>query len=118
MLNVIIEILFFFKIFGNPVEGDDFITPALDCMKLHHSLVKGESLRGWTEDMVVQLAPEAIIDKLDAVTRSETYAILRRFLNILDNCGQLTARLPQSTVQQPDCHRVRFNQNTMLYFRF
>ena len=98
ILNVVIEILFFFKTFGNPVEGDKFITPALDCMKLHHSLVNGEFLRGWVEDKIVQLTPEAIIDKLDAVTKSETWAILRKFLNVLDNCGQLTARLPQSTV--------------------
>ena len=98
ILNVVIEILFFFKTYGNPVEGDDFITPALYCIKIHHSLVKGESLRGWTEDKVVQLAPEAIVDKLDAVTRTDTWDTLRRFLNVLDNCGQLTARFPLSTV--------------------
>ena len=46
MLNVVIEILFFFKAFGNPVEGDKFITPALGYIKLHHSLVRGEFLRG------------------------------------------------------------------------
>ena len=45
MLNVVIEILFFFKAFGNPVEGDKFISPALDCIKLHHSLVRGKFLR-------------------------------------------------------------------------
>ena len=50
ILNVVIEILFFFKTFGNLVEGDEFITPALDCIKLHHSLVRGEFLRGWVED--------------------------------------------------------------------
>ena len=99
MLNIVIEILFFFKTFGNPVEGDEFITPTLDCMKLHHSLVKGEFLRGWVEDKIVQLTPEAVIDKLDAVTKSEMWALLRKFLNVLDNCGQLTARLPQSMVQ-------------------
>ena len=98
ILNVVIEILFFFKTYGNPVEGDDFITPALDCMKIHHSFMKGESLRGWTEDKIVQLAPEAIVDKLNAVTRTDTWDILRRFLNVLDNSGQLTARFPLSTV--------------------
>jgi len=90
VLNVVIEILFFFKSYGNPVEGDKFITPALDCIKLHHSLVKSESLKGWTEDKIVQLTPEAIVDKLDAVTRkTDTWDTLRRFLNVLDNCGQL-----------------------------
>ena len=88
ILNVVIEILFFFKTYGNPVEGDNFITPALDCMKIHHSFMKGESLRGWTEDKIVQLAPEAIVDKLDSVTRTDTWDILRRFLNVLDNNSQ------------------------------
>ena len=98
ILNVVIEILFFFKTYGNPVEGDKFVTPALDCMKIHHSFVKGESLRGWREDKIVQLAPEAIVDKLDSVTRTDTWDILRRFLNLLDNSGQLTARFPLSIV--------------------
>jgi len=99
VLNVVIEILFFFKAYGNPVEGDKFITPALDCIKLHHSLVKSESLKGWTEDKIVQLTPEAIVDKLDAVTKkTDTWDTLRRFLNVLDNCGQLTSRFPLSTI--------------------
>ena len=79
------------------MEGDKFITPALDCIKLHHSLVRGDFLRGWIEDKIVQLPPEAIVDKLEA------WAILRKFLNVLDNCGQLTARLPQSAFQP--CYR-------------
>ena len=99
MINVVIEILFFFKAFGNPVEGDKFITPALGCIKLHHSLVRGEFLRGWVENKIIQLPPEAIIARLEAVTKSETWVILRKFLNVLDNCGLLTARLPQRLFQ-------------------
>ena len=103
ILSVVVKILYFFKAFGIPVEGDKFVTPALDCIKLHPSLMRGDLLRGWVEDKIVQLPPEAKIDKLEAVTKSETYAILRRFINVLDNCGQLTARLPQSAFQP--CYR-------------
>ncbi len=43
--------------------------------------------------------PDQILAKLDSVTKSETFAILKKFLNVLDNCGQLVARLPQSIYQ-------------------
>jgi len=42
---------------------------------------------------------DQILAKLDSVTRSETFAILKKFLNVLDNSGQLAARLPQSIYQ-------------------
>ena len=109
MMNVVIETLFFFKTFGNPVEGDKFITPALDCIKLHHSLVRSKFLRGWVENKIIQLPSEEIITRLEAVTKSETWAILRKFLNVLDNCGQLTARLPQSVFQQ--CYKFVGNSD-------
>ena len=79
--------------------GDTFLTPALDCMKLHPSMIKGEFLNGWVEENILQLHPDMIVAKLDSVTRSETFAILKKFLNVLDNSGQLTARLPQSIYQ-------------------
>ena len=109
ILNVVIEILFFFKTFGNPVEGDKFITPALECIRLHDSMVKGDFLRGWVEERIVQLTPEAIVDKLNTATKSETWLILRKFINVLDNCGQLTARLPQSTLQS--CYKFVGNSD-------
>ena len=99
IINVVIEILFFFKTFGNPVEGNKFVTPALDCIKLHHSLVRGAFLRGWVEKKIIQLPSEEVITRLEAVPKSETWAVLRKFLNVPDNCGQLTARLPQSVFQ-------------------
>ena len=103
VINTVIEILYFLKAFGNPVEGDKFVTPALSCIKLNPNLIRGEFLRGWAEDKIVQLAPEAIVDKLEDVHKSETWAILRRFITVLDNCGQMTARLPMSTIQP--CYR-------------
>ena len=33
IISVACEILFFFKMYGNPVEGDAFLTPVLDCIK-------------------------------------------------------------------------------------
>ena len=99
IISVACEILFFFKTYGNPVEGDAFLTPVLDCMKLHPSMIKGEYLKGWVEEKILQLHPDMIVAKLDSVTRSETWALLKKFLNVLDNSGQLTARLPQSIYQ-------------------
>ena len=99
IISVACEILFFFKIYGNPVEGDAFLTPALDCMKIHPSMIKGEFLKGWVEEKILQLHPDMIVAKLDSVTKSDTFAILKKFLNVLDNSGQLTARLPQSIYQ-------------------
>ena len=97
--NIIIvtcEILFFCKLYGNPCEGDPFLTPKLDCINVHASMIKGSFLRNWTEEKVLQLNPDQILAKLDSVTKTETFAILKKFLNVLDNCGQLAARLPQS----------------------
>ena len=111
IINVVIEILFFFKAYGNPVEGDEFLTPALDCIKLHPSMVRGEFLKGWVEEKIIQLPPEMIIVKLDTITKSETWAILRKFLNVLDNSGQLTARLPQS-IYQP-CYKFVGNNDEL-----
>ena len=99
MLNVVMEILFFFKVYGNPVDGDKFITPALETMKLHQSLVRGICLRGWVEDKIISLLSEEIITMLETLTKSGAYAVLRKFLSLLDNCGQLAARLPQSVFQ-------------------
>ena len=48
---------------------------------------------------MVKLSPDVIIAKLDAVTRMETFFILKKFLNVLDNSGQLIARLPQGIFQ-------------------
>ena len=88
-LNVLCEILFFLKIYGNPVDGGSFITPALEAMSVHKSLLRGKVLKGWVEDRIVSLPPEDIITVLESVTKSGAYAILRTFLNFLDNCGQL-----------------------------
>ena len=96
VISVACEILFFFKIYGNPVEGDAFLTRALDCIKIHPSMIKGEFLKGWVEE---QLHPDLIVAKLDSVTKSDTFTILKKFLNVLDNSGQLMARLPQSIYQ-------------------
>ena len=91
------------------MEGDEFLTPALDCIKLHPSMVRGEFLKGWVEDKIIQLPPEMIIAKLDTITKSETWATLWKFLNVLDNSGQLTARLPQS-IYQP-CYKFVGNND-------
>jgi hypothetical protein len=99
IISVTCEILFFFKLYGNPVEGDTFLTPALDCINIHASMKKGEFLKCWTEEEILQLHPDQILAKLDSATRSETFAILKKFLNVLDNSGQLAARLPQSIYQ-------------------
>ena len=99
IISVTCEILFFFKLYGNPVEGDTFLTPALDCINIHASMKKGEFLKCWTEEETLQLHPDQILTKLDSATRSETFAILKKFLNVLGNCGQLAARLPQSIYQ-------------------
>ena len=109
IINVVCEILFFFKAYGNPVEGDEFLTPALDCIKLHPSMIRGETLKGWVEEKIMQLHPEVIVAKLDSITKSETWAILKKFLNVLDNSGQLTARLPQS-IYQP-CYKFVGNND-------
>ena len=94
-----LRILFYFKLYGNPVEGDAFLTPVLDCISIHASMKKGNFLQGWTEEEILQLHPDQILAKLDSATRSETFAILKKFLNVLDNCGQLAARLPQGIYQ-------------------
>ena len=99
IISVVCEILFFCKLYGNPLEGDEFLTPALDRISLHAGMIKGSWLKGWTEENVVKLSPDAIIAKLDAVTRTETFFILKKFLNVLDNSGQLMARLPQGIFQ-------------------
>lgn len=51
-------------------------------------------LTGWTEDKIIPLSPEEIISMIDKVTKSGAYAALRKFLDVLDNCGLLAARLP------------------------
>jgi len=99
IISVTCEILFFFKLYGNPVEGDTFLTPALDCVSIHAGMKKGEFLKQWNEEEILQMHPDQILAKLDSVTKSETFAILKKFLNVLDNCGQLAARLPQSIYQ-------------------
>ena len=99
VISTVCEILFYFKLYGNPVQGDTFLTPVLDCINIHASMKKGNFLQGWTEEEILQLHPDQIVTKLDSVTRSETFAILKKFLNVLDNCGQLAARLPQSIYQ-------------------
>ena len=99
IISVICKMLFFFKLYGNPVEGDTFLTPALDCINIHASMKKGEFLKCWTEEEILQLHPDMILAKLDSATRSETFAILKKFLNVLDNSSQLAARLPQSIYQ-------------------
>ena len=109
MLNVLMEILFFFKVYGNPVDGDKFITAALQTMKVHQSLLRGIFLIGWVEDRIISLPPEDVITMLESVTKSGTYAILRTFLSVLDNCGQLAARLPQSVFQP--CYKFMGNND-------
>ena len=99
IISVTCEILFYFKLYGNPVEGHAFLTPVLDCISIHASMKKGNFLQGWTEEGILQLHPDQILAKLDSATRSETFAILKKFLNVLDNCGQLAARLPQGIYQ-------------------
>ena len=96
VISVACEILFFYKLYGNPCEGDTFLTPALDCINVHASMIKGSFLKDWTEEKVLQLNPDQILAKLDSVTKTETFAILKKFLNVLDGCSQLAARLPQS----------------------
>ena len=51
------------------------------------------------EEKILQLHSDMIETKLDSVTRSDTYSILKKFLNVLDNSGQLMARLPQGIYQ-------------------
>ena len=99
IISVTCEILFYFKLYGNPVEGDKFLSPALDCVSIHAGMKKGEFLKQWNEEEILQMHPDQILAKLDSVTKSETSAILKKFLNVLDNCGQLVARLPQSIYQ-------------------
>ena len=99
ILSVVCEILFYCKLYGNPVEGDDFLTPALDKISIHPSMIKGSWLKGWTEENVMKLSPEAIVTKLDKVTKTDTFFILKKFLNVLDNSGQLMARLPHGVFQ-------------------
>ena len=94
-----VKFFFFFKLYGNPVEGDTFLTPALDCINIHPSMKKGDYLRGWSEEKIIQLPPDQIVAKLDSATKTETFAFLKKFLNVLDNSGQLAARLPQSIYQ-------------------
>ena len=62
-------------------------------------MVKGRFLADWVEEKILQLHPDMIETKLDSVTRSETFSILKKFLNVLDNSGQLMARLSQSIYQ-------------------
>ena len=99
IISTVCEILFYFKLYGNPVQGDTFLTPVLDCINIHASMKKGNFLQCWTEEEILQLHPDQILAKLDSATRSETFSILKKFLNVLDNCGQLAARLPQSIYQ-------------------
>ena len=99
VISVVCEILFFFKLYGNPIEGDAFLTPALDCIVIHLTMVKGRFLADWVEEKILQLHPDMIENKLDSVTRSDTFFILKKFLNVLDNSGQLMARLPQGIYQ-------------------
>ena len=99
IISVLCEILFFFKLYGNPAEGDTFLSTALECISVHATVVRGEYLKGWTEDKILKLHPDQILAKLDSVTKTETFSILKKFLNVLDNSGQLAARLPQSIYQ-------------------
>ena len=39
ILSVVCEILFYCKLYGNPVEGDEFLTPALDKISIHPSMI-------------------------------------------------------------------------------
>jgi len=47
IISVTCEILFFFKLYGNPVEGDTCLSPALDCVSIHAGMKKGEFLKQW-----------------------------------------------------------------------
>ena len=62
------------------------------------------------EDKIVTLRSEDIITMLENVANSGAYAILRRILNVLDNCGQLAARLPHSVVGS--CYKF-YNSNNV-----
>ena len=62
-------------------------------------MIKGSWLKGWTKENVMKLSPEAIVTKLDGVTKTDTFFILKKFLNVLDNSGQLMARLPHGIFQ-------------------
>ena len=62
-------------------------------------MIKWSWLKGWTEENVMKLSPEAIVTKLDGVTKTDTFFILKKFLNVLDNSGQLMARLPHGIFQ-------------------
>ena len=100
ILSVVCEILFFCKTYGNPAEGDKFLTPILDKISIHPSMIKGTWMKGWTEEEVMKLSPEAIVTKLDGMTKiSDTFFILKKFVNVLDNSGQLMARLPHGIFQ-------------------
>ena len=100
ILSVVCEILFYCKVYGNPVEGDEFLTPALDKISIHPSLIKGTWLKSWTEEEVMKMSPEVIVTKLDGVTKSsDAFFILKKFVNVLDNSGQLMARLPHGIFQ-------------------
>ena len=99
VISVVCEILFFFKLYGNPIEGDAFLTPALDSIVINPKMVKGKFLADWVEERILQLDTDVIEAKLDAVSRSDASFILKKFLNVLDNSGQLVARLPQGIYQ-------------------
>ena len=99
IISIVCEILFFCKLYGNPLEGDEFLTPALDKTSLHAGMIKGSWLKGWTKENVMKLSPKAIVTKLDGVTKTDTFFILKKFLNVLDNSGQLMARLPHGIFQ-------------------
>ena len=99
ILSVVCEILFYCKLYGNPAEGDEFLTPALDKISIHPSMIKGTWLRGWTEEELMKLSPEVIVTKLDGANKSDTFFTLKKFLNVLDTSGQLMARLPHGIFQ-------------------
>ena len=100
ILSVVCEILFYCKTYGNPVEGDKFLTPVLDKVSIHPSMIKGTWMKGWTEEEVMKLSSEALVAKLDGITKvSDSFFILKKFVNVLDNSGQLIARLPHGIFQ-------------------
>lgn len=110
VLNVVVKILFFYYVYGNPTEGDRMITPVLSALNMK-GIARQEVLAGWMKDRLIPLSPEEIISMIDNVAKSGAYASLRKFLDVLDNCGLLPAKLPHGIFNS--CYKFHNNNNKM-----
>ena len=108
LLNVITEIMFFFYTYGNPMGPDGLLAPVLTALNMK-GIGRNVVLDGLTEKSLVQLSPEDIVTKIDKVTKSGAYNTLRHFLEVLDNYGTISARVPHGAVQS--CYKFAYSSN-------